>query len=277
MMIAAAAVSCRGQKKTDPVQELRGHIQQMAQAVTVPQRSAEKGWAADSLDLGVLASSGLWDEYFREWIAMYRKSTGSEFDTKITAAAKKILLRASAQSPDNVKPLVRTLCEQLVASKDFAPAAAIAAYPYGFDLPGNTYSEIAERLLGAALLPGQPAPAIEGTGPMPVPPPSATIVFFYETGCRTCGPILEEMIDVYDILDSQGVRVITISSDKDRAKFEAYAAGMPWPDKLCDLQGFSGENFIRYRVASTPTLWVIDNKGMVAGQYSNLDETGLVK
>ncbi len=276
-MIAAASFACSGQKKADPVQELRAHIQRMAQATTTSQRNVEKEWAADSLDFDVLASSGLWDEYFREWIAMYRKSIGSEFDIKITEVAKHILLRAAEQSPDKVKPLVRTLCGQLVASGDFAAAAAIAAYPHGFDLPGNTYSEIAERLLGAALLPGQQAPAIEGANPVPVPPPSATIVFFYETGCRTCGPMIEEMIDVYDILHTQNIRVITVSSDSDAAKFEAYAAEMPWPDKLCDLQGFSGVNFKRYRVASTPTLWVIDGSGIVVDQYRDLHEMGLAE
>ncbi len=276
MTIAVAAISCGRQKKTDPMEELRGHIRLMAEAVTTPQRNAEKEWAADSLDLDLLASSGLWDEYFRGWIAMYRKSTGSEFDVKVTEAAKKLLLRASAQSPDRVKPLVRTLCGQLVASKDLAPAAAIAVYPYGFDLAGNTYSEIAERILGAALLPGQPAPAIEGAGPMPSPPPSATLVFFYESGCRTCGPIIEEMIEMYEILVSHHVRVITIASDTDPERFGTYAAGMPWPDKLCDMQGFSGVNFKRYRVASTPTLWVIDGNGIVVDQYDNLDQTGLL-
>ena len=276
IMIAAASFSCRGQKKADPVQEMHGRIRLMAAAATAPEKNAEKEWAADSLNLNVLTSSGLWDEYFAEWIALYRRSTGSEFDTKITEAAKRLLLRSSEQSPDMVKPLVRTLCEQLAASKDLAPAAAVAAYPHGFDLPGNTYSEIAERLLGALLLPGQQAPAIEGAGPMPSPPPFATIVFFYETGCRTCGPIIEEMIGVYDILDSRHVRVITISSDMDPVKFADYAAAMPWPDKLCDLQGFAGDNFKRYRVASTPAMWVIDDKGIIVDRYGDIHETGLL-
>lgn len=274
---AMAMAACRGERKADPIQEIRNHIVAMSQATATPDKNAEKAWAADSLDFDLLAASGLWGDYLNEWVALYRKSTGGEFDTKVTAAAKKLLLRAAAQSPDKVKPLVRTLCGQLAASKNLAPAAAIAAYPSGFDLPGNTYSEIAERLLGAVMLPGRPAPAIEGAGAMPSPPPSATILLFYETGCRTCGPIIEQMSEAYDVLLSRNVRIITVSSDTDRAKFETYAAQMPWPDKLCDRQGFSGVNFKSYRVAATPTLWVINDKGVVVDQYSNLGETGLLK
>lgn len=257
--------------------EANEHIRLMAAANTTEKRNAEKAWAADSLDLNLLADDGLRTRFLHGWADLYRSSTGTDFPDKMAAASKKLLTRAASEVPGQVKPIVRTLCEYLVASDEVGIAAAVAAYTYGFDISPGEYSEIAERLLGATLLTGQRAPAIEGAGPMPSPPPSATILLFYEDGCRNCEAIIGELMDAYEILESMNVRVITVSSDTDPRIFETHVAMMPWSDKICDFQSFAGPNFRNYSVASTPTMWVIDGNGIVTGQFRTLDETGLLR
>lgn len=277
LLSVVAAVSCGQRKQADPAAEAHEHIRLMAEANTSAKRTAEKVWAADSLDLTVFADEELRTRFLHAWTELYRSSTGADFPEKITEAAKKMLLKATSEAPGQVNPIVRTLCETLVAAKEIGAAAAIAAYPHGFDIEAGHYSEIAERLLGAALLPGKRAPAIEGAGPMPVPPPSYTILLFYETGCHNCGPIIDELTEAYEILISMNVRVITISSDTDPAIYGKYAAGFPWPDKSCDFQSFAGPDFRRWWVASTPTMWLIDGSGIVVGQFRTLEEAGLLK
>lgn len=276
LLISAAAVSCGRQQKADPVAEAREHIALMAEANTTAKRNAEKSWAADSLDLNVFSDEGLRTRFLHEWVGLYRGSSGDDFPGQVTAAAKVLLLRASTEAPSQVKPTVRILGHYLFTIGYTGAAAAIAAYPYGFDISPYEYSEIAERLLGATLLPGQPAPAIEGAGPMSEPAPSATLLLFYETGCNNCGPLIDELIGFYEILASMNVRVVTVSSDTDPQIFADYAAGMPWPDRLCDLQAFAGPNFRNWWVASTPTMWLIDSRGIVVDQYRDLSDTGLL-
>lgn len=275
-LAAASLFSCRPQPKPDPVAGLREHIRLMAEANTSAKRNSLKTWAADSLDLTLLDDPALREQFVGGWIALYRGSSGEEFPEKVAAAAKRLISRSQTEAPQQTASIVRSIAEQLVASNDIGAAASIAAYPYGIDIAAGTYSEIAERLLGATLLPGKRAPAIEGAGPVPSPPPAATLLLFYETKCHSCESIIDELIGAYETLSAMNVRVITVSSDTDPQIFESGAARMPWTDRLCDFKSFAGPNFRRWRVASTPVMWLIDSKGIVTGQFGSLAETGLL-
>lgn len=270
------AAACGRQQKADPVAVVREHIRLMEEANTTAKRNAEKAWAADSLDMRLMEDDKLRTQFLHAWVELYRRSTGVDFPEKVTDAAKYLLSRTALEAPRQIGPVVRTMCRYLSALNETGAAAAIAAYPHGFDISPGEHSEIARRLLGATLLPGQRAPAIDGAGPMPSSPPSATLLLFYESGCHNCGPLIDELVSLYDILQSQEVRVISVSSDTDAQIYEQYAAQFPWPDKICDFRSFAGPNFKSYWVASTPTMWLIDGRGMVVGQYRSLEETGLL-
>jgi hypothetical protein len=102
------------------------------------------------------------------------------------------------------------------------------------------------------------------------------LIIFYETGCEFCERELQLIKAQYDLLKQKGIRVISITSDPDRSVFEEGAKDFPWPDKLFDGKGFAGQNFKNYAVLGTPTMFVIDKEGKIAGRYARLVDSGLV-
>lgn len=173
--------------------------------------------------------------------------------------------------PDNdtIKPLIRELCQTLKNKGELQAAAIVAAYPYGID--GQQHKEIAMRLLTATLLPGTKAPAIAGVTTNDSKH-NSTILLFHESACRTCGRMIRDLEKHYGELQNTGVRVITVSTDTDKKAFAEYSEGLPWPDKLCDYRGFYSPTMESYGVAATPTLFLLDKNGVVAGQYGTLEE-----
>ncbi|MDR2626866.1 MAG: TlpA family protein disulfide reductase [Dysgonamonadaceae bacterium] len=101
---------------------------------------------------------------------------------------------------------------------------------------------------------------------------SNSILIFYESGCGNCQTQIDELKKHYASLQTQGLKVISISSDMDSTVFKSFSQTFPWPDRLCDYKGFEGENFINYSIYGTPTLFLIDKNGMIVGRYARLEE-----
>jgi hypothetical protein len=132
-------------------------------------------------------------------------------------------------------------------------------------------NENLRRLLSAGKIKvGNPAPAIKGLAEEA----GLTLLIFYESGCDNCILQLEEMKEHYAQLSHAGIRVVSVSADMDEGVFSYHSRSFPWPDKLCDYQGYMGENFINYAILATPTLFVI-GKGIIIGRYAKLSDTGL--
>jgi thiol-disulfide isomerase/thioredoxin len=102
-------------------------------------------------------------------------------------------------------------------------------------------------------------------------PDKHTLLVFYQSGCGPCENVLEQLKNEYQRLQQKGVRVIAMSADRDRLLFENIAATHPWPDKYCDVRGLDSQNFIRYAVAGTPTIFLLDSKGRIIARESNLN------
>jgi thiol-disulfide isomerase/thioredoxin len=105
---------------------------------------------------------------------------------------------------------------------------------------------------------------------------SNTLLIFYESDCGSCEKQLNELVTYYPALKEKKMQIVSIAADRDEQIFERRATTFPWPDKLCDYKGFSGENFINYRIIGTPTIFIIDKKGYITGRYAQLQETGLI-
>ncbi|MDR2816350.1 MAG: peroxiredoxin family protein [Proteiniphilum sp.] len=217
----------------------------------------------DSLDMAILYESSLWSECLSGWLSSY---PAAESKAK---ASEALINRAASQSPAVLKSLVRELCLILKNSGDTQTATAIAAYPYGID--ANERPDIAARLLTSTLLPGTKAPAI-GRPAQSGEKHTATILLFYDSRCRSCQGIIDEITGKYPALRELGVRVISFSTDTDEQIFTEYSSRFPWPDKLCDYRGFYGPDIENYGVAATPTLFLIDREGIVTGQYDAPDD-----
>ncbi|WP_165042485.1 peroxiredoxin [Dysgonomonas sp. ZJ709] len=231
---------------------------------TSQQKAVERTYVCDSLDFDSLYASPLWASYLHAWSGSYKEEfSGDSYTTALTDASKKLIVRVAENYPQRLKPLIRALADCLVAEGNEKAAASIAAYPYGIDVSPNEYSEIANRLLIQTRLTGNKAPAITGLDIDLYP----ALVIFYESDCPNCVNLLEAVKKHFNLLQDKQIRVISLSSDTDRKVFESFASQCPWTDKLCDLQGFSSPDFKHWGVAATPSLYYIDEKGIVNEPY----------
>lgn len=100
---------------------------------------------------------------------------------------------------------------------------------------------------------------------------NGAVVFFYDSDCSNCAQVKTQLISDYQTLKEKGIRVISISSDQDSAKNNQTLSQLPWPDKLGDYTGSNnGENFTAWGVLGTPTLFVINRKGVITGRHVTL-------
>ena len=176
-------------------------------------------------------------------------------------------------TPDELEPLIISICDRLQQRGDTAAALSVVGFVYGID--PQQRPETVSRLLVSTLLPGKPAPTLvdnEGREINLVGGKWRTILFFYESRCRTCREMMDIMISHYDELTKARVRVITVSCDRDRALFEEYTRKFPWPENLCDFRYYDGPNFTGYGVVNVPAAFVVDEKGIVTGRYGSAEE-----
>lgn len=90
-----------------------------------------------------------------------------------------------------------------------------------------------------------------------------TLLVFHESGCHKCVLQMKRLVERYPDLKKKGIRVISVSSDKEEAVFNYHTAGYPWNDKFCDYLPGDGENIMRFGVLSTPTVFYIDSNGII--------------
>ncbi|MFV0311995.1 MAG: peroxiredoxin family protein [Dysgonomonas sp.] len=99
---------------------------------------------------------------------------------------------------------------------------------------------------------------------------SRTLLVFYQPDCENCHTQIDRLINDYPKLKKQNIRIVSISSDTNKDVFAGDVKRFPWPDsdKLCDYKGFAGINFVRYGIMSTPTFFLLDEKGAVIKRYA---------
>jgi len=105
---------------------------------------------------------------------------------------------------------------------------------------------------------------------------SKILIAFYDSDCGSCVNELFRLVTIYPQLQEKSIRVVSIAADMDEKRFEEGIHNFPWQDKLCDFEGFSGENFSNYNVIGTPSFFVIDSDYKLLGQFysvSDLEET----
>ncbi len=221
--------------------------------------------------LPVVLTSCYWNasvpnEPFSEQLAQLEKTSGEP--TTVTEAYR-LIDSVAVASPDSLPAMVRAFCRTLMAQQRSTEAASIAAYLWGVDATENP--EIAARLLTSTLLPGTQAPAIRGLAPAGKQF-AYTILLFHESACRTCQKLIGEIVQKYPLLCDLNVCVVSVSTDKDEKIWAEYATTLPWPDKLCDYQGFYSPNLEVWGVAATPTMFLVDGQGRVVNQYGTLEK-----
>ncbi len=99
-----------------------------------------------------------------------------------------------------------------------------------------------------------------------------TLLIFYESGCGPCENLLTQLSGNYNNIISKGVKIISISADKEESTFRNKAKTFLWKDIYCDFEGIKGINFKNYGIAGTPTLVILDKSGKIALKTASLGE-----
>jgi thiol-disulfide isomerase/thioredoxin len=134
-------------------------------------------------------------------------------------------------------------------------------------LPDDPFNYVNTAVLQNKVKIGNKAPLLEGIEAVP----AHALLIFYESGCTHCQHQLSEITKHYSQIVEKGIRVIAISTDESKEVFEFHSKNFPWPDRLCDLQGFRGENLKNYGVIGTPTLFLIDENGIILDKQPRLE------
>jgi peroxiredoxin len=99
-----------------------------------------------------------------------------------------------------------------------------------------------------------------------------TILLFYQGECPACEDALIDLANKYKGLAEQNVRVIAVSADKTEQGFKKKLAYHQWPENFCDFTGMNGKNFINYGVLGVPTLFLLDQEGVVLKKTAMVDD-----
>ena len=99
-----------------------------------------------------------------------------------------------------------------------------------------------------------------------------SLLFFYQSDCGHCKTAIEGLKNNYQDIVKKGIKIVSIAGDINQETFKTTATQFPWADAHCDLQGMNGVNFRNYGVVSTPTMYVIDNKGIIVSKIATLEE-----
>ena len=194
-------------------------------------------------------------------------------DADFIEQARHLIDSVGEQSPDSLEVFVRQIADELCRQGQERIAISVAAYPHGLDLPTDDSSEIGRRLLRQLQLTGNAAPPLPQTK-TDIKEIKGSIVLFFETDCYACDTIINELKANYNSLQAAGIRIVSIASDSDKDIYESHTSSLPWEDKYCDYDSFFGVYFEKWGVASTPTLYYVDEKGIVKGRYYAVKDMG---
>jgi thioredoxin-related protein len=99
-----------------------------------------------------------------------------------------------------------------------------------------------------------------------------SLVLFYQSGCEPCKQTVAALKEHYSNLVAKGIKIVALSADTDPQVFKDSAAAFPWKDSYCNLEGFNGVNFKNYAVTGTPTMYVLDSKGIIIEKLATVDD-----
>jgi thiol-disulfide isomerase/thioredoxin len=97
-----------------------------------------------------------------------------------------------------------------------------------------------------------------------------TLLVFYNSGCGPCEATMLGLVDNYKEMVSRGIKIISIAADTDEKVFKDTSVLHPWSDKYCDFQGANGINFKNYAVIGTPTMYLLDSKGIILSKMATI-------
>jgi len=229
-----------------------------------------KEYALSHINTDALYRSGIWFSVINGMLDFYYKDApfygqfGNDIATLLQKTQSQEVFLALA---DNAA----TICSQFAWNTD---EAALSKYLLLSGRVTNPQGKLKQMLMVNKLQPGMPAPKIAGTNDKTInfAKDKKTLVVFYESDCSNCATVMKQLVDNYSMLKDKKIDIVSIASDLDMTGFENAARNHPWTTKICDLKGFEGDNFKNYAIIGTPTIYLIDEKGIIQGKYAGWDE-----
>jgi alkyl hydroperoxide reductase subunit AhpC len=237
-----------------------------------------------TLDFKDLYTSGHWDQVLHHWVMMNIRSEKGEqaFIERLDAVLTRMLQDDILAG--FVKKAVPLLVEK--GKDDLLPAIAdhLETRP---SVQEDLSKRIKNMISSAKILTGQKVPDLMFQAPVRTQTGTSdqeivietgkldaayTILLFYQGECPLCEDALIDLANKYAWLEEQNVRVIAISADKTERGFQKKLAYHQWPDNYCDFRGMNGENFSNYAVLGVPTLFLLDQEGVVLKKTAMVDE-----
>lgn len=99
-----------------------------------------------------------------------------------------------------------------------------------------------------------------------------TLIVFHQPGCENCHIQLDLLQKRINFFKQNNVRIVSISGALDKAEFISESKNFSWNDKLCDLKGFAGQNFMNYGITGTPTFFLIDSDNVIIKRFAMEDD-----
>lgn len=98
------------------------------------------------------------------------------------------------------------------------------------------------------------------------------LLLFHESGCGHCETEIGKIIKDYNLLVSNSVRVISFSSDSSEAAYKEASQSFLWEDHYCSYKGMEDQNFKNYCINGTPSMYLIDNKGIIISKSHTYEQ-----
>ena len=214
----------------------------------------------EELDMEILFTSGLWKDAISLSAGLYENGNG--FISTMTGKMKQI---ASPVVYERFAEALVSICEQQGWDNE---EEQLSYFLINDGRIKNPTGKLKQVMTLYKLAKGNKAPALS-QGKLPK---SKTLLVFYETGCGNCEAQMRELKNNYAELQEQGYEIVSIAADSDLQIFKHSSEDFPWKAKYCDGKGFSGKDFQTYGIIGTPTIFVIDKKGIIQGRYARLED-----
>jgi len=226
----------------------------------------------ESLDIASLYTSGqLWGSALNFYASLFNHTAGGDKQQQYAESVQRTSRRLSAPYYEAFLAGCITETERFGwrQAQDSILAGLHPQY-----IPENTSLQ---RALGAyRARSGQAMPLLAGLADTKESY-EKTLVAFYDSDCATCVNEMFRLVSAYPGLQEQGIRVVSVSADKDRKRYEEGIKGFPWKDRLCDFNGFEGENFSNYNVIGTPSFFLTGKDGKLEGMFYAVEELMKIK
>jgi thiol-disulfide isomerase/thioredoxin len=99
-----------------------------------------------------------------------------------------------------------------------------------------------------------------------------SLLLFYQSGCGHCDTAIAWLKSQYEELTVKGIKIISIAGDTDQDTFAKSASAFPWSDKYRDVEGMNGINFKNYAIMGTPTMFLLDSKGIIIEKIATIEQ-----